>query len=295
MSLLTPDFVRELEILHRRLEIGARSGAFGAETARRLGSSAEFEEHRPYAPGVDPRHIDWLAFARTGTPVLKAFRAEEDAIVRLLLDASASLGFGSPPKLASAKRFAAAVGYLALRGSRRAQVVVAQQRGDAPRPLASVGTPRRGRAGLHGLLNELDAPSAEGRADLGRAVEQTVVLAKKPGLLVVLSDFLDAGPVTSALDRARAAGHEVALVQVLASEELEPTLEGDLALVDSETGQSVEVTADAAALEAYALRLSALIEQLRVWCRRQGAPYTRVTSGEALDPPLRRFVARDVD
>lgn len=294
MSLLTPDFVRELEVLYRRLQIGARSGSFGKKTARRLGSSAEFEEHRPYTPGVDPRHIDWLAFARTGSPVLKAFRAEEDAVVRLLVDASASLGFGSPSKLESAKRFAAAVGYLALRGSQRAQAIIAQQKGEA-RALACLGASRRGRAGLHGLLNDLDAARAEWSADLGRAVEQTLALAKKPGLLVIFSDFLDAGPVVSALDRARAAGHDVALVQVLAPEELEPSLEGDLTLLDSETGVSVEVTADAAALEAYAHRLTLLIEQLRGWCRRQGAPYTRVKSGEPLEAPLRRFVARDID
>ena len=69
--LLSPEFMRELEMLKRRLEIQARSGELGERAAPRRGGSAEFQEHRPYAPGDDPRRIDWLAFARTGQPVTK--------------------------------------------------------------------------------------------------------------------------------------------------------------------------------------------------------------------------------
>ena len=97
-GLLDPDFVRELSLLRRRLKVDVRSGGAGEHVARRRGGSAEFQEHRPYAPGDDLRRIDWLAFARSGVPVVKTFRAEEDVVVRLLVDASASLDFGNPRK-----------------------------------------------------------------------------------------------------------------------------------------------------------------------------------------------------
>src|SRR5262245_41387207 len=90
--LLDPAFVRELEALRRRLEVHARSGASGEHVAKRRGGAAEFQEHRAYAPGDDLRRIDWAAYARSGEPVLKLFRAEEDVVSRLVLDASASLG-----------------------------------------------------------------------------------------------------------------------------------------------------------------------------------------------------------
>src|SRR5206468_11736181 len=77
-GLLDPDFVRELSLLRRRLKVDVRSGGHGEHVARRRGGSAEFQEHRPYAPGDDLRRIDWLAFARSGMPVVKTFRAEED-------------------------------------------------------------------------------------------------------------------------------------------------------------------------------------------------------------------------
>jgi uncharacterized protein (DUF58 family) len=125
-SLLDADFVRELGLLRRRLKVDVRSGGAGERLARRRGGSAEFQEHRPYAPGDDLRRIDWLAFARSGVPVVKTFRAEEDVVVRLLVDASASLDFGNPRKIEVSRRIAAAVAYLALAESERVQVLVAR-------------------------------------------------------------------------------------------------------------------------------------------------------------------------
>lgn len=298
-SLLDAEFVRELEALRRRLEIRARSGGAGERVAKRRGGSAEFQEHRPYAPGDDLRRVDWLAYARTGEPVIKLFRAEEDVVLRLLVDASASLDYGDPPKIEVARRLAAALGYMALAGSQRSQVLVARPPpGDAarePAGLSRVGSPRRGRGGLAALLRDLDAIAPAGSVDLARAVDQLVMRAPRPGMLVVLSDFFDAGPVTAALGRARAAGHDVALVQVVTPGEIEPDFEGDFTLVDAESGQTVDVTMDAGAIESYVLRFAGLVEELRAWARRHGASYVRARTDEPLEGVVRRFVARTVD
>jgi uncharacterized protein (DUF58 family) len=287
--LLDPAFVRELEALRRRLEIRARSGGGGEQLARRKGSSAEFQEHRAYAPGDDMRRIDWAAYARTGEPVLKLFRAEEDVIARIVCDGSASLGFGEPSKLEVARRMAAAVGYMTLARSERAQLFVGGE------GITAEGSPCRGRGGLPQLLRSLDALSAKGGTNLARAIDGVVQRSSRPGMLAVLSDFFDPGPVTSALGRAVSAGHDVALVQVLAPEEIQPNFEGDFELEDAETGALVEVTMDASAIEAYTLRFAGLCEELRGWAKKFGATYVRVRTDEALDEAVRRFVARSVD
>jgi uncharacterized protein (DUF58 family) len=294
-TLLSPEFLRELDMLKRRLEIQARSGELGERAAPRRGGSAEFQEHRPYAPGDDPRRIDWLAFARTGQPVTKLFRAEEDAVVRLVLDASASQAFGSPTKHETAQRLAAAIGALALSSGQRAEIALARERPDRADPLERLGRRKRGRAGTAELVREIARVLPEGRADLGRAVRRVVEGSVRPGFLVLLSDFLDAGPVTAALGMARAAGHDVALVQVVDQTELEPDFEGDFSLVDSETDTAVEVTMDATAIEAYLLRVAGLAEELRAWARRHGATYVRARTDEPLLDVLRRFVKRAVD
>lgn len=298
-ELLDPGFVRELEVLRRRLVLKARSGELGERSANRRGSSAEFLEHRGYAPGDDLRRIDWLAYARSGQAVTKLYKNDEDTAVRLLLDASASLDFGDPNKFLVARQLAAAVGYMALAGSQRAQLFVARERDEAPES-TSTGVERalpvrRGRGSLGNLLRELEAAKPGGKANLARAVDVAIQRSSRPGVLVVLSDFFDPGPVTTALTRARAAGHEVLLIQVLAEEELSPRIEGDSSLEDAETGDLVEVTIDARALEAYAARLAGLFEELRGWARRHGAAYVRARSDERLEDVVRRVVARAID
>ncbi len=296
-ALLDPAFVRELEALRRRLELTVQSGSSGERASPRRGGSAEFQDHRPYTPGDDLRRVDWAAFARTGEPILKLFRAEEDSLLRVLLDASASLGFGAPPKLEVARRVAAAIGYLGLANGQRVQVLVAREASgqNAERALERVGVPRRGRDALAALLRDLSEPTASGSADLARALTHTLQRAARPGLLVVISDFFDSGPVTRALTRASSDGHQVALVQVLAREEMAPTFDGDFNLVDAETQAEVELSMDAAAIDAYVARLTGLIEELRAWARKHRASYVRTTNDEPLEGVVRRFVAKAVD
>jgi len=288
-KLLDPKFVRELEVLRRRLEVRARSGASGEHAARRRGGSAEFQEHRPYSPGDDLRRIDWAAYARTDEPVLKLFRAEEDVIVRLVIDASASLDFGTPSKFEAATRLAAAFGYMALASSERAQVVAAGE------GIVREETPVRGRNGLLALLRSLATMTPRGGTDLSRALETIVRKSKRPGMLLVVSDFFDSGPLTTALGRVVAAGHDVSLVQIVAPEEIEPAYDGDWALEDAETGAIVEVTMDATALEAYALRFAGLCEELRQVARRHRATYVRARTDEPLEGVVRRIVSRSID
>jgi uncharacterized protein (DUF58 family) len=288
-TLLDPAFTRELEALRRRLRVRARSGTTGEHVASRRGSSAEFLEHRPYAPGDDLRRMDWLAFARTGEPVLKLFRAEEDVVVRLVVDASGSLQTGEPPKIDVAKRVAAAIGYMALASSERAQVVAAAD------GVVRVREPGRGRGALAKLLRELDTITAERGTNLAGAIDGVVLRSPRPGMLVVVSDFLDAGPFDAALGRAASAGHDVALVQVLAPEELDPPWDGDLALEDAETGAVLEVTLDARAVEAYLARLGGLVAMLRSTAKKLGATYVRLSTAEPMLEAVRRFVARAVD
>lgn len=302
-GVLDPAFVRELEVLRRRLEVRARSGGAGEHLARRRGGASEFQEHRPYGPGDDPRRIDWAAFARTDEPVMKVFRAEEDVVVRVLLDTSASLDFaafgaqdgvdrsGPPRKIDVARRVAGAIGYLALARSERAQLFGAA---DANGPAIASG---RGRGGLVGLLRSLGAVEAKGSAALAGAIDAIVRRSLRPGMLAVVSDFFDReiATVLSALSRARSRGHDAALVQVVAPDEIEPSLDGDLVLEDAETGDRVEVSIDGESLTAYVAQFQGLVADLRAHAKKLGASYVLCRTDEGLEQVMRRFVARSLD
>ena len=136
---------------------------------------------------------------------------------------------------------------------------------------------------------------AEGEGDLSRSIESVVGRAERPGLLVGISDFFDAGPVTSALGRARAAGHDVVLIQVLDPNELNPDLDGDYSLEDAENGKRLDLTADSAALAAYETALFGLIGRLRQWARQHGAVYVRSTTDADLESLVQRILSRSID
>ncbi|MCF6312912.1 MAG: DUF58 domain-containing protein [Verrucomicrobiales bacterium] len=56
-----------------------------------IGSSLDFQDHRSYMPGDDPRHINWQAFARTGQYSMKLYREEVRPLVDVVLDVSESM------------------------------------------------------------------------------------------------------------------------------------------------------------------------------------------------------------
>ena len=80
-----------------RLRLPLRSrvwrGQAGEFTGGGTGSSLDFQDHRAYSPGDDPRHINWQAYARTGSYTMKLFREEVRPVVDLILDASESMFF----------------------------------------------------------------------------------------------------------------------------------------------------------------------------------------------------------
>lgn len=76
-----------------RLPFGRQAwrGTQGSWLGVGLGSSIDFQDHRAYAPGDDPRYIHWAAYARTGQLTMKLYRAEVAPMVDLVIDTSASM------------------------------------------------------------------------------------------------------------------------------------------------------------------------------------------------------------
>jgi uncharacterized protein (DUF58 family) len=275
-ELLSPDLMRRLDrlaVVGRRPRAGTLAG--DRRSARR-GQSVEFADFRQYVPGDDFRQVDWNAYARLERFFLKLFVAEEDTTVHILLDVSRSMGWGDPPKLDFARRVAAAVGYVSLAGLDWVTVTPFDA---APRPQPR---PRRGRAAAPALFGDLAALRADGGTDLRAAVRRHVAAARQAGPLLVLSDLYDPR-WQEALRVALGARFDVTVVHVLSPEELEPALEGDLRLVDDETLEAVDVTADGEALAAYRQTLAAWQAEIGAWCAARATPYIPVRTDFPLD------------
>src|SRR4051794_10772489 len=116
MSLLSADLLRRLEQFQLLAKRRAKSSAKGERRSRARGQSVEFADHRNYVAGDDFRYIDWNLFGRLDRLFLKLYEEERELPVRVFLDASESMNFGSPRKIDFAKQIAASVGDVALCG-----------------------------------------------------------------------------------------------------------------------------------------------------------------------------------
>ncbi|MCW5937763.1 MAG: DUF58 domain-containing protein [Fimbriimonadaceae bacterium] len=257
----------------------------GERLTQARGISVEFSDYRQYAAGDDLRHLDWNVLARFGHAVTKTYRDEEDLAVHILLDASESMAFGEPEKFDAARGLACALGLVALNG------------GDAvmPRRLGERDTPRgalRGRAAFLRLANWANGVVPEGHASLAEGLRSFVKSRARTGLVALVTDGMDP-EVFDALRMLGGRGHEVWLLQVLSAIELDPDLEGDLRLIDSESEVGKDVTVNSLAMREYRARLAEHNGRLLEECRRLGGRYALVPAERPLVQTVRDVFRRE--
>jgi len=273
-------FLRQLERLLLLLRSPVRGGLKGGRRSVKRGQSVEFADYRDYALGDDLRQLDWNVYARLEKLFVKLFVEEEDVTITILIDGSASMASGRPDKLLFAKRAAAALGYIGLASEDR--VAVSALGGRSSRRQ----TPLRGSGRVFRLLSNLSAiqPSL-GPTDLVAAARHAAAQLHGRGVIVLISDLLD-----SAADRVirelAATRSELIILHVLSPDELDPQLEGDLRLVDTETGDGIDITADLATLDSYRSRLAQWKEAFADLAARRRASYVDLSS----DTPLNDLI-----
>jgi uncharacterized protein (DUF58 family) len=279
--------LRRLRLIARRTFRG--TGA-GERRTRSAGVSTEFRDHRPYAPGDDLRHLDWNVYARLERLYLKRFHDQQDVTLHLVVDASASMGFGTPTKLSAAARLASLLGFVALSSQDRARVHVV----GSPSPGSSED--HAGRAKLQPLLQRLDAIVPGGSAPLDESFAAVARRIRRPGIVVVLSDLLSPG-AEAGLERLAAGRHQIHVAWILSPEDRDPDrderLRSDMTLVDCETGARTPVTLSPALRLAYREALAAHEASLRATCRRLGAAFTPLSSADPVEDSLFARLAAD--
>jgi uncharacterized protein (DUF58 family) len=277
VPLLEPRFLARLE----RLQVGTRrrlGGQFAGEhRSVRRGTSVDFADYREYHPGDDFRRIDYQLLARLDVTLLRLYEAEDDLVVRLLVDTSRSMATSS--KLQQATRVAAALGFVALV---RRDVVTLHTF-----PSATAAPRFTGRGAAPALFSHLEALAADGGTEIVAAATDLLSRPGPPGLTVLVSDLLTP-EWAPAITRLPARGGDLVVVHVLAEEELRPELLGDLDLVDVETGRSVPVSLSPASLREYARLAEAWTDDIALRCRQAGAAYVRLLDSADLEQELLR-------
>jgi uncharacterized protein (DUF58 family) len=224
--------LRALELAVGRRVDGLLSGDYRSAFA---GVGSELWQVRPYQPGDDVRRIEWNVTARTGEPHVRVELAERVLVTWLVLDASASMSFGTGDRRKAdvAEGVAIAVGYAATRRGNRLGTIAF---GADP----TVEPPRQGRRALLDTLDLLRRLPVDGAGSLSDALELADRVIKQRALVIVVSDFRGRPTWRAPLMRL-AARHTVLGVEVRDPREQELADVGELRLVDPESGRQLRV------------------------------------------------------
>lgn len=259
--MLTDAFLSRLDALRMSIRQPVQGGAGGVRRSRSLGSSAEFSDFRPYVPGDDVRRLDWNAYARFDKLFMRLFTEEQESVVTLLIDGSGSMDAKRKLTLQAAE----ALGYLALTGGDRLQIIFLKDGGNMISPwYASRGDYPRAAA----FLAAQTFAGTVRLADCLRAVER---LPK--GLSLLLTDGYQEGGLSRALSLLRYRQQEAAVIQLLSAFEMQPDMDGSLRLLDAEGAPPLEVVADPVLLGQYQATLTDFLHTCRADCRRNSAAY----------------------
>lgn len=270
--------IEQLELVSRRLISGLLKGD---RLSKRRGYSNEFADFRAYVPGDDLRFLDWNVYGRLDKLFLKIFLEEEDLRLSLLVDRSPSMDTGDPNKLEYAKKVSAALAYIGLVNQDRVEVATFSE------GLQRLFGPARGRrqtGRLFEVLDRLESDESPG-TDIAKSCKDFALSLRGGGILIVISDFFAREGFETALRYLVAAGRstEIFVFHVLAPEELEPELTGDLRLVDVEDGGLAEISVTPALLKQYKQTLNAFCEDIRHFCTQRGMIYVPTSTARPFD------------
>ena len=285
-DLLPPGLMRRLDRLDIRSRKMFPGKLQGERRSKKRGQSVEFDDYRQYVRGDDPRFIDWNVYARSDRMYIKRFLGETNSHLMLLLDASASMGFGGPPvsKLRYGQYLAASLAYLASRQHDAVGCMIFDEEVRDFRPPSS-------RAGkLQSVLHCIDAAEARTGTKFDKPFDKFHEQSIRRGLVAVISDFYcDIEHLLEAVRPLAWQGQDIVLFQVLDEQELNPDFNANVLLEDLETGEAVEVAPEFMR-DDYPARMQDHIDSLSRAASGIGADHVLVNTRDSLDNALRNYL-----
>jgi uncharacterized protein (DUF58 family) len=186
------------------------------------------------------------------------------------------MDWGRHNKLAYARRLAAALGYIGLTHLDRVAAAAFNQR------LAAHLPPLGAKAQAGRLFTFLAALEAGGQTDLRAALRSYAAMQRRSGLAILISDLLNPGGlegIVSLLDR----GFEAVLLHLLDPIETDPDIEGDVELLDRESGQTLRIALDGSTVDAYRRRLADWLAETEAFCAKRLVRYVTVSTAMPLE------------
>lgn len=283
-----PAFFSHIENLELRARSIVEGFISGLHRSPFVGFSVEFASHREYAPGDDPRHVNWKLYARQQRLYVKEFDAETNMNLYVLLDVSHSMDCASRgrSKRAYGASLAAALTHLALRQRDAAGVTLFAD------SVVSHVQPRAKPHQLEEITRAIAAQSAQLPSNAARALPQAAELCQRRGMVVLISDlFDDLDAITRGLDQLRFRNHEVLLFHLWDPFERDLPLDGHVRFHDLETGMELSTRVEGVR-DAYREEVAAWNARIQQECLNRSIDRVELTTDERVDQALLEYLVR---
>jgi uncharacterized protein (DUF58 family) len=301
---LAPATIGQLTSFEFRARMIAEGVMSGMHRSPYQGLAVEFAEHRQYVSGDDLKHLDWKVFGRSDKLYLKQYQQETNLDVIILVDASASMRFGTLKvkqgwggtdasgrigtwtKFDHATAVGAALCYLALQQRDRVGLSMFADGIQAQVKRSNTKTTWRN------VVRTLATEPVDDITDFGKVVEQSLATVSNRSLFVIVSDFLvPTDTVRAGLARLRHRRHDVMLMQVLDRQELRFDLDEPSPFEGLEGEGRVNID-PRVIREDYLAALTDHCSTLEKNARSLGFDYLRLDSHGSVGPALAAMLGR---
>jgi uncharacterized protein (DUF58 family) len=288
---LDPQVLNRVSRLDLRAKLIVEGYLAGRHRSPYKGFSVEFAEHREYAPGDDPRYLDWKVFGKSDRLYVKQYEEETNLVATLCVDTSASMRYvpqgGGMTKFDYAATIAATLAYIVVHQSDAAGLVLFD---DAVREFVPPGSKA---AHLHRILEKLGTTAGNARTDMAKTLGEVAEKVRRRGLVVVISDLLDEpDSVLAGLRRLRSRRHDLLVFHVLDREEVEFPFDRMTRFEGIEDPRP-ELLADPRSLRRpYLEALEEFRRRIRAGCLAERIDFIPLDTSMPLDVALSGYLAR---
>lgn len=277
---LSPLTISQLE----HLRVAASRYLSGRNAGQRPGlrrkAAIDLLEHRKYVTGDDIRFIDWRASARQEHIFIRQGEQPKDLLVYLVVDCSASMQWGEPPKSIKALELAAAFSYVCLTNGDRIAILPSSQ------STPTLWGPVSGKGQFSSVVQFLANQTFHGQTNLTAVLKEVQKQSVGQGLVIVISDLLGEEDLQQALKILPAPSWEILLLHLLHPEEITPPLFGHVELEDIETHERASYNVDSRAVQQYQTRIYEWFEKLDAQCAENHVFYYRLNSQAPLEKEI---------
>ena len=277
-ELFDAEFLTALQAFSLKAGRVSGGGRHAEHLSKQRGVGMEFADYKPYGPGDDLRRVDWNIYRRLGRVFVKQFEEQQDLPVYLLVDVSKSMFLEKPPRIRAGLRAALAVASMALSQHDSVRLFSASDRLE-PRMRSAAG-----KRGLMTFAHRLADLQEQGQTNLTESLRQLSGLATRQGLMVIVSDFFDPAGLDKVIEALKLVRHKLLLVQLTRKVDSNPfedsAMNGDMRLLDCETGDALEVAVTPDMVARYREVYGAFNTQLTDYASSYGAGMLQLDADE---------------